>query len=156
MGLHEVPGRKVATTADSGVTGRMMLLTRSESHPILRVCDALCPWVAANAWSACAAVHVVSLGDRTADIGCAVVPLLSIPQDILASVFGLSEMQSEVALLVASRLTNHEIAHVLGSSVGTVKKHIEWVHLRLGVSRREEVLYVLSQSLRVARTGAGA
>lgn len=51
----------------------------------------------------------------------------------------LSPTQTEVALLLADRLSNREIAERLGSSPHTVRRHTEAVLQRLRVSRRTEV-----------------
>lgn len=49
---------------------------------------------------------------------------------------GLSARQTEVLKWVVAGKTNTEIAVILGCSAGTVKKHLEQVYERLGVSSR--------------------
>lgn len=51
----------------------------------------------------------------------------------------LTPTQTEVALMLASRRSNREIAAYLGSSPHTVKRHTEQVLQRLQVKRRNEV-----------------
>jgi DNA-binding CsgD family transcriptional regulator len=51
----------------------------------------------------------------------------------------LSPTQTEVALMLADRLSNREIAETLGSSPHTVRKHTAAVLQRLQVKRRNEV-----------------
>lgn len=46
----------------------------------------------------------------------------------------LTRRQCEVAALIADGLNNHEIAQRLGLSPRTVERHIENIHIRLGIS----------------------
>ncbi|NNU27074.1 response regulator transcription factor [Isoptericola sp. JC619] len=48
----------------------------------------------------------------------------------------LTARQREIVELVATGLTNKEIAHALGISVGTVRAHLDQIYARLGVSSR--------------------
>ena len=56
-----------------------------------------------------------------------------------ADLAALTPTQTEVAFMLASRLSTREIAKRLGSSTHTVKRHTEQVLLRLHVKRRTEV-----------------
>lgn len=49
---------------------------------------------------------------------------------------GLSQREVDVAVRVAAGRTNEEIAHELGLSPLTVKKHLERLYARLGVGNR--------------------
>jgi len=51
----------------------------------------------------------------------------------------LSPRQATVALLLARRLSNAEIAQELGLSMSTVGGHVEAVYMRLAVHRRRDV-----------------
>lgn len=53
--------------------------------------------------------------------------------------FGLTRRETEVALLLAKRLTNSEIAATLGVSTHTVRHHTESVFAKTGVSRRSGI-----------------
>ena len=57
--------------------------------------------------------------------------------------FGLSPRQAEVAVLLAQRLTDKEIAARLGISRHTARRHAELVMIRLRVHSRAEVGEVL-------------
>lgn len=57
--------------------------------------------------------------------------------------FGLTERESEVAQLLASRKTNKEIARMLSITVHTAWRHTERVLLKLGISSRRDVRSVL-------------
>ena len=56
---------------------------------------------------------------------------------VVADRFGLSPRQAEVALLVAERRSNREIAAALAISVHTARHHVEAVLAALGVSRTD-------------------
>ena len=60
--------------------------------------------------------------------------------------FGLSRRESEVATLLAERLTDAEIAAALGISWHTVRSHVERVFRSLGCQNRREVANLLSGS----------
>jgi DNA-binding CsgD family transcriptional regulator len=53
-----------------------------------------------------------------------------------AMALGLTERQAQIALMLVDGLTNDQIAHRLGIASGTVRKHLEAVFDRLGVSSR--------------------
>jgi hypothetical protein len=57
--------------------------------------------------------------------------------------FGLTEREAEVAMLLADRRRNAEIARALGISVHTARHHIERVLLKLGGCERRDVQRVL-------------
>ena len=50
--------------------------------------------------------------------------------------FGLTPREAEVLLWVAEGKTNEEIAIILGAKPGTVRKHVENIHRKLGVENR--------------------
>jgi len=78
------------------------------------------------------------------------IPILPVPLSVLRTAYGLTPCQARVALLLGARLTNREIAQVVSASIGTVRKHAEWVFSRLGVRRREDVIYVLTRDIMTA------
>jgi len=53
--------------------------------------------------------------------------------------FGLTSRQSEVARLLAERLSNEEVAEMLGITVNTARTHCERVLGKLGVRTRNHV-----------------
>jgi DNA-binding CsgD family transcriptional regulator len=65
-----------------------------------------------------------------------------------AAQLGLSSQQREVALLIASGLTNAEIAQRLNISVNTVAYHVKAVFNRLGVFERADVAPKLRAAVR--------
>jgi len=69
--------------------------------------------------------------------------------------FRLTQRETEVALLLARRLSTPEIARTLGVSVHTARRHTENVMVKLGVSSRREVVTCLA-ALRVDTTGRTA
>jgi DNA-binding CsgD family transcriptional regulator len=56
---------------------------------------------------------------------------------------GLTERQSELAVLVAQGMSNAEVGERLGIAPATVKKHLEQVYHRLGVSNRTQLAVLL-------------
>ena len=52
----------------------------------------------------------------------------------------LTPRELEIARLVARGLSNKEIAQMLGTSPGTVKYQVHWVLLKLGVSKRGDLV----------------
>ena len=72
--------------------------------------------------------------------------LMQVPASILTNIAALSKREEEIARLVASGLSNGEVAQRLSLSRHTVKNHLFRVFEKLGVSTRIElVLYVLSK-----------
>ena len=61
----------------------------------------------------------------------------------LRSRFGLTRREAVVALLLAERLSNREIAAELSLSAHTARRHTEKVLLKMGLKRRTEVTDVL-------------
>jgi DNA-binding CsgD family transcriptional regulator len=59
--------------------------------------------------------------------------------DELRRIFRLTPTQARVAQMLVTRRTNAEIAALLEISIHTVRRHVEAVLLRLGVSSRWEV-----------------
>lgn len=56
--------------------------------------------------------------------------------EALAQAFGLTAREAEVLYWVAKGKINRDIADILGASPGTVKKHLERIHAKLGVETR--------------------
>jgi two-component system nitrate/nitrite response regulator NarL len=48
--------------------------------------------------------------------------------------------EHETAALVASGLSNKQIAQILGLTEGTVKQHLHSVFVKLGIQRREHLI----------------
>lgn len=65
------------------------------------------------------------------------------PEDVARS-FGLTSRETEVALLLASRLSAKEIGHLLGIAENTAKRHTERVLYKLGVGSRRHVGGILT------------
>lgn len=65
--------------------------------------------------------------------------------------FGLTPREFEVLTWIAQGKTNSEIAAILTSSVGTVKKHVEHVFLKLGVETRTSAAAIVLGSHPPAR-----
>ena len=59
--------------------------------------------------------------------------------------YRLSPTQARIAVLLAARLTNREIAEVMGCRYDTARKHVEMVMMRMLVHRREDILYRLQE-----------
>lgn len=57
--------------------------------------------------------------------------------------FGLTEREADVAMMLAERLTNREIARALRVSVHTVRRHVEHILAKLDVHSRKDVRAVL-------------
>lgn len=60
----------------------------------------------------------------------------STPDSSVLTALGLTPREAEIVALVASGATNRDVAGGLGIAVGTVKKHLENVYLKLGVTGR--------------------
>ncbi|WP_372660045.1 response regulator [Hydrogenophaga sp.] len=56
--------------------------------------------------------------------------------DGLAQAFGLTAREAEVLYWVVKGKINRDIADILGASPGTVKKHLERIHAKMGVETR--------------------
>ena len=63
--------------------------------------------------------------------------------DALASAHGLTAREAEVAVLLARRLRNDEVARTLGVSAHTARRHTERVFQKLGVRSRGDVAAVV-------------
>lgn len=59
--------------------------------------------------------------------------------DELQAFFGFTEREGEVALLLAERMTNREIAETLDVTAHTARRHTEKVLLKLGLNSRFDV-----------------
>jgi len=72
--------------------------------------------------------------------------LMKVPAPTLAKMEALSKREEEIARLVASGLSNGEVAQRLSLSRHTVKNYLFRVYQKLGISTRIElVLYILSR-----------
>jgi DNA-binding NarL/FixJ family response regulator len=60
--------------------------------------------------------------------------------------FQLTPRESQVARLLTERWSNREIAHRLGISVHTVRRHVERVLAKLAIHHRNQVRIVLQDS----------
>jgi len=89
-------------------------------------------------------VRLVFAVDANARIGSVVLPLPPLSEPDLRREYRLSPTQARVAVLLAARLTNAEIAEVLGCTVGTVRNHVGLVYSLLGVHHRHEVAAMLA------------
>ena len=58
--------------------------------------------------------------------------------------YGLTSRETEICLLVAQGLTNHQISESAFISVGTVKVHTHNIYQKLGISKRSQILDMLS------------
>ena len=63
-----------------------------------------------------------------------------------AKELGLTERQSELAVLVAQGMSNSEVGERLGIAPATVKKHLEQVYNRLGVSNRTQLAVLMMRT----------
>ena len=86
-----------------------------------------------------AELHVMAALDARDGILVVLVPL---PHRQVASELKarLTPRQHLVGALVAQGATTVEVAHALGLSVATVRRHLEAVHTRLGVRRRADLV----------------
>jgi DNA-binding CsgD family transcriptional regulator len=71
-------------------------------------------------------------------------------EQALAARFGLTRRETEVALALARRLTNAEVALALGISPHTAERHTERVLAKLGVRSRHDVAACLQSAEAVA------
>ena len=62
---------------------------------------------------------------------------------IRAQELDLTERQAELAVLVAQGMSNSEVGERLGIASATVKKHLEQVYNRLGVSNRTQLAVLM-------------
>ncbi len=60
--------------------------------------------------------------------------------------YGFTSREKEVMLLVRVGHTNRKIAEEMGIKVGTVKKHVENIFQKTGVSNRTELIHKLTQN----------
>lgn len=86
-------------------------------------------------------LHVLAAdGSRGGSLLLVVVRSPSVPTTVTALPARLTPRQALVGRLVADGATAIEAARHLGLSVATVRRHLEAVHLRLGVRRRAELV----------------
>ena len=93
---------------------------------------------------AIASVTKVLVASDGVTVGAVSFPVLPLDPAKVIARYRLSPTQLRVAVLLAARLTNSEIADCLGVTVGTVRKHSEWVYSRTNVRKREDLAYVLA------------
>lgn len=60
--------------------------------------------------------------------------------------FQLTRREAEVALLLAERKSDKEIAQTLGITIHTARRHTEMVFLKLGINRRTDVAATLARA----------
>lgn len=65
---------------------------------------------------------------------------LRIDADLVGSVFGLTAAESRVAVLLAEGQTVPDIAALSGRAQSTVRSHLRHIHVKLGVSRRADLV----------------
>jgi DNA-binding CsgD family transcriptional regulator len=63
-------------------------------------------------------------------------------------ILGLSRREQEVLFWVAQGKTNATVAHLLGISPGTIKRHLENIYSRLGVENRHSATFVRCSACR--------
>ena len=68
---------------------------------------------------------------------------LRIDPEPVVSIFGLTLMEGQVAVLLAEGKTVREIAHVLGRKESTVRWHMKHIFAKLRVSRQVELVQVV-------------
>ena len=78
---------------------------------------------------------------------------LWIDPELVVSIFGLTLMEGQVAVLLAEGKTVREIAHVLGRKESTVRWHMKHIFAKLRVSRQVELVQVV---LALAGVGGGS
>lgn len=61
------------------------------------------------------------------------------------SELGLTKRQAELSSLVAQGLSNREVGERLGIAPATVKKHLEQIYERLGITNRTQLAVLLSR-----------
>jgi DNA-binding CsgD family transcriptional regulator len=87
------------------------------------------------------------IGPADTVVGVCVLDSAGIDASTVARCFGLSPRLSQVAVLLARRLTNAEIACALGIRPATARHHTERVLARLGAQARTDVAPILLERL---------
>jgi predicted ester cyclase/DNA-binding CsgD family transcriptional regulator len=77
--------------------------------------------------------------------GEVIAKLLQVPMDQVRAATGLTSREAEVALLMADRMSHHEIASRLRITPNTARRHCERVLNKLGVRRRQDVASALGK-----------
>jgi DNA-binding CsgD family transcriptional regulator len=86
-------------------------------------------------------------GGLDPEVVVVVVERTGLPRDdTLCSRFGLTRRESQIALLLAEKCRDREIARRLGITVHTVRRHCENVRRKLGIHARDQVRGVLQNS----------
>lgn len=88
--------------------------------------------------------------------GEVIASLMQVRLDEVQASTGLTPREAQVALLMAERFSQREIAAQLGISLSTARRHSEHVLMRLGISRRTEVASAIGRipGSALARYGA--
>ena len=121
------------------------------SDPAERVYAALCSYLECIAMERhddtrgiFSLTRVVLSPGGAVQVGGATLPLIPVSAEVLQRRFRLSPMQARVAELLGARLTNAEIADVLGCASSTARTHVGSVFALLGAHHRDEIAYVLA------------
>jgi DNA-binding CsgD family transcriptional regulator/AraC-like DNA-binding protein len=77
-------------------------------------------------------------------------------RDELRAAYGLTAVESRVAVLLAERMSNHEIAELLDVTEYTARRHTERVMRKLGVNRRTAVRHELVRCMERRRASAAS
>jgi DNA-binding CsgD family transcriptional regulator len=72
-------------------------------------------------------------------LGITALETIPLDPDALRKSHRLSRTQAQVALMVAARLSNAEIATLLHCQPSTVRSHLSWIFTRMNVTKREEI-----------------
>ena len=73
----------------------------------------------------------------------------------LAAAFGLTAREAEVLYWVVKGKINRDIADILGASPATVKKHLERIHMKLGVETRTAAAAMAINRVGLLQPGQG-
>jgi len=73
----------------------------------------------------------------------------------LAAAFGLTAREAEVLYWVVKGKINRDIADILGASPGTVKKHLERIHMKMGVETRTAAAAMAINRVPLLQPGQG-
>jgi len=128
----------------------------AESEEVLAL---LCEYLQGHGYRKTAVAHsivrVLVTREEGLHIGCSVVPLAPLSEAAIRSRFHCTRMQARVARLVASRLTNEEIAQVLTCKEGTIRTHLGWVYAKLDAHSRDDAIEKLKDPSLYSDDGGG-
>jgi DNA-binding CsgD family transcriptional regulator len=74
---------------------------------------------------------------------------IQVPPNVLQNLFQLTLAEAKIAVRVASGSDISEIALLYGVSVGTIRNHIKKIYAKTGVSRRSELVRLISNVARL-------